>query len=207
MEWYIYFASISFLISGFVLLLTFFKRVQSKSLDFSKGVEDTNGAVFYSFTKAMSPFAKESAYLHLPTYVSGIIYHIGSFVAIAFFLFALIFPNWNEILSNFAILIEIVLLLSVLFGLFILFKRFIKSDLRSLSIPDDYFSNLFTSCFQLCTFLYMIDSVSAGLYFTLSALFFLWLPVGKTRHLVYFFVARIYLGRFYGKRGTWPEKH
>ena len=44
-------------------------------LDPASGKERT--AVAYSFTGAMSPLKKESAFLHLPTYSAGLIYHRG----------------------------------------------------------------------------------------------------------------------------------
>ena len=38
-----------------------------------------------------------------------------------------------------------------------------------------------------------------------AALFF-YLPLGKLKHLVYFFAARYQLGIFYGRRGVWPAR-
>ena len=40
------------------------------------------------------------------------------------------------------------------------------------------------------------------LYYIAFSIFLIWIPIGKTRHLLYFFYARYHLGAFYGRRGT-----
>jgi hypothetical protein len=42
--------------------------------------------------------------------------------------------------------------------------------------------------------------------FIYAAFLFLYIPFGKLKHTVYFFSSRIYLGKFFGKRGVWPVK-
>ena len=43
-------------------------------------------------------------------------------------------------------------------------------------------------------------------YYIIMALLFVWMPLGKIKHVLYFFFARYHLGFFYGWRGTWPPK-
>jgi hypothetical protein len=45
---------------------------------------------------------------------------------------------------------------------------------------------------------------TAELYFIIAAVLWLYFPVGKLRHVVYFFAARYHLGFFFGRRGVWP---
>ena len=160
-------------------------------------------AVRYSFTGAMSPKVKESAYMHMPTYLAGIIYHIGSFLAIFIFILAL-FGVWpTGIVMN---IVAGITLLSALCGFGILIKRISKKELRSLSNPDDYISNILVNAFQLFTALAMIDPAFIPVYFISSALLLLYFPLGKLKHAVYFFAARYHLGYFYGWRNVWPPR-
>lgn len=158
-------------------------------------------AVAYSFTKAMSPTRKETAYLHLPTYVSGILYHLGTFTSflLVFLFFFDYYPPkaWSVLFAAF-------LALSFLAGLFILVKRIIKPGLRTLSNADDYISNLLVTTLHGFVVLTLLrNSLSPALLIYTSVLM-LYIPVGKLKHIVYFFTSRIYLAIFYGKRGVWP---
>lgn len=160
-------------------------------------------AVRYSFTGAMSPFQKESAYLHWPTYTAGILYHIGTFLAIALFfvfLFNIAIHGWI------AWIIIGILAISSLCGIGILIKRFSKHELRALSNPDDYISNILVTAFQTITALSMYLGTIWPLYFVIASLLLLYFPLGKLKHAVYFFAARYHLGFFYGWRGVWPPK-
>jgi len=52
--------------------------------------------------------------------------------------------------------------------------------------------------------LLLTGHVYQSVYYVTAALLLLYIPVGKLRHLVYFFAARYQLGYFYGWRGSWP---
>jgi hypothetical protein len=160
-------------------------------------------AVRYSFTGAMSPKVKESAYLHMPTYLAGIIYHIGTFLSMLLFFLALagIWPD--GMITYFA---GGLLLLSFVCGTGILIKRMGKHELRSLSNPDDYISNILVTAFQFLTIMAMLDTAYIPAYFIVSAVLLLYFPMGKLKHAVYFFAARYHLGYFYGWRDVWPPK-
>lgn len=180
-----------------------------KPKDLSKKGGSVTKGVIYSAIPAMMPHQKESAYRHLPTYTAGILYHIGTLLVLLYFVLYVVsfFVAFtlpvivNKILS-------IVLIVTSLCGIGILLKRFIDKDLRLLSIPDDYISNILTTSAQIVTIL-LLSGVqnSAPIYCIALSLFFLWLPVGKTKHLLYFFFARFHLGYFYGWRGAWPVKN
>lgn len=171
--------------------------------DFARPAGSVSKGIKYSFTGAMSPKKKESAYLHLPTYTAGLIYHGGTFLAILIFVlsfFRFDYPDWLRYLCIG------ILLVSSISGYGILIKRLAKSIMRKLSNPDDYISNLLVSSFQLATAFFLLNTDIVILYYLLTSALLLYIPVGKLKHLVYFFAARYHLGWFYGSRGTWPPK-
>lgn len=160
-------------------------------------------AVRYAFTGAMSPKVKESAYLHMPTYAAGILYHLGTFIAIFFFF---LIPFQPELPGYIIYGIAALLISSGLSGIGILFKRIVNRELRSLSNPDDFISNLLVDLFHFSTALVLIQPGSEALYYLTTALLLLYFPLGKLKHAVYFFAARYHLGFFYGWRNVWPPK-
>lgn len=207
-------ALLATLICLFTFLSRFFGLVKMGApKDLSTKSGDLKGAMKYSFINAMSPAKKESAFLHLPTYIAGIIYHIGTFLTLLIFVLSMLVAIFDievsagcvpSLISN---VVAAVLLITSMSGVVILVKRILSKELRSLSGADDYISNIITTLAQLMTALYLLLFPSFGdIYFITLALFFLWLPIGKTKHLMYFFFARYHLGFFYGWRGTWPQK-
>lgn len=202
MSWYIILTigSVAFCLAG--CLNHIYKLIRlGKPKDFSERIGNVGSAVVYSFTGGMSPKKKESAYLHLPTYSAGIIYHTGTFLSLGLFSYFLF--DWN--FNNKVLLgLSIILLISTLCGAGILIKRIVKRELRSLSNPDDYISNILVTAFQFITS-YSLISFTPVYYIFVSALF-LYIPVGKLKHVIYFFAARYHLGFFYGNRAVWPPK-
>lgn len=171
--------------------------------DYSHKLGNMGAAARYSFTGAMSPKKKESAYLHLPTYSAGLLYHFGTFLAIFIFflfLFKIVPQGWLKFgIIGF-------LILSGLSGLGILIKRMIKKELMALSNPDDFISNILVTAFQFLTASVLYNGQYLPAYFILVSVLLLYLPLGKLKHTIYFFAARYHLGFFYGWRGVWPPK-
>jgi hypothetical protein len=174
-----------------------------KPSDYSTPAGKIASSIQYSFTGAMNPLKKESAHLHLPTYLAGIIYHLGTFLSIALFFLILAGASLPGLLT---FLVALFLLFSFACGTGILIKRTVKKGLRDLSAPDDYLSNLLVSFFQLMTAYVLVRNQPYPVYFLLSSLLLLYFPLGKLKHAIYFFAARYHLGFFYGWRGTWPPK-
>ncbi|PKO96109.1 MAG: hypothetical protein CVU12_06675 [Bacteroidetes bacterium HGW-Bacteroidetes-7] len=206
MEWYQILAVISAFLC--ITLLTT-KLVNLIKLGLPKELSQPSGSVkdgiVYSFTGAMSPKAKESAYMHMPTYFAGIVYHIGTFTSLFMFPVILLLSDILESLPQIIIyLVAGGLAISAISGAGILIKRLITDKLRYFSSADDYISNFLTTAIQAVTALIIISAIPPVLYYITAAAFFIWLPLGKTKHLLYFFFARIHLGYFYGRRGTWP---
>ncbi len=205
MYWYQY---LSLAALGFCLaacLLYFFRLVRAgMPKDLSKKSGNIARAEMYSFTTAMSPMHKESAYLHLPTYIGGILFHIGTFASLLLFV-VFFFIEPSAVPTIVLYLLAALLAVSGLSGIVLLVKRMTAAKLRALSSPDDYLSNILTTAFQLATVLFLMASTNfALLYYLVAALLFLYIPAGKLRHVVYFFAARYHLGFFYGWRGSWP---
>ncbi|MCF8298395.1 MAG: hypothetical protein K9J13_12685 [Saprospiraceae bacterium] len=169
--------------------------------DYAEPKGTANPAISYSFTKAMSPTKKETAFLHLPTYSAGILFHIGTFLSI--FLLAVHFVGINipEALSYTIVAILAVSIISIV-SIFI--KRIVNSKSRAMSNADDYFSNFLIIGFQVISCLVLVMDNLLPLLFIYSSVMLLYIPLGKLKHTVYFFAARIQLGRFYGFRGVWP---
>jgi len=200
-RWILLGAAFFFMVSFCLIFLKTIIRKGKK--DYAAGKGKISSGVIYSFTGAMSPIKKESAYLHLPTYAAGMIFHLGTFFG--FFWLVILFFNviiwpWFHWIS------ALVLVVTGIMGFSILIKRIVFHKLRSMSNPDDYFSNLLVTGFQFFVAAALIWNRAANPLFIYSACLLLYIPVGKLKHVVYFFTSRIFLGKFYGKRGVWPAE-
>ena len=121
------------------------KDLSAKSGSISKGV-------VYSSTSAMMPHHKESAYLHLPTYSMGIIFHIGIFMALLLYTlsFFAIFTSWLQQYPWLHAILLMGFIFSTSCGIALFFKRIVTKNLRQLSHIDDFLSNgLVTRCINL----------------------------------------------------------
>jgi hypothetical protein len=204
MNSYMLFALGSLAICLFTCFYHFIRIVRlGKPSDFSKPLGETGPAVRYALTRAMDPRKKESAFLHLPTYTAGILYHLGTFLSIFLFVFFLFKLEPQGILR---LLIICFLVVSGVSGLAILIKRILKKELRALSNADDFISNLLVTIVQLITATTLFNVRYFPVYFVVVSILLLYLPVGKLKHTIYFFAARYHLGIFYGRRGVWPPK-
>jgi hypothetical protein len=172
--------------------------------DLSEGKGPVLPAFLYSLTIGMSPVKKETAFLHLPTYVAGILYHLGSFYALLLIVFHIIMfdlPVWITQISTFF------LFGTSLCGLGIFIKRLFIKKMRHISTPDDYFSNILVTGFQLLSAFSLQYSDLIPYLYICTGFLFLYIPIGKLRHVIFFVIARFYLALFYGKRGVWPQKN
>lgn len=159
--------------------------------------------VLFAFGRGMIPWEKESTRKHLTTYITGVIYHIGIFTA----LFYLISTIFSFGLPRQAIsLLRILLLLGIISGFSLLFKRIIIPKVKKISCPDDFAANIIVSLFLLFSLLNTYSVYSPALFFLVVIIMFLYIPVGKIRHCFFFFYVRILFGLFYGRRGVFPPK-
>jgi hypothetical protein len=180
----------------------FFRLIRlGKPRDLARPSGSESAGILYSFTQGMNPAHKESAYLHLPTYTAGLMYHAGTFLSVALLILSFFISDISGLIPW---ILAICLCLSCFSGLFILIKRVTVRKLRTLSNPDDYFSNILVTLFQAMTVTYLlIGHPTECPYYLCASLLFLYMPLGKLKHLVYFFAARYQLGLFFGRRGVW----
>ncbi len=204
MPWYsaLAFGSLFVCLAGFAYHAVRLIRL-GRTRDYSRPMGNTAAGIFWSFTGAMNPAKKESAVLHLPTYTAGILFHSGTFVSFLIFFITLL--NGIVPAGRWTIPIACFLAVTAACGMGILLKRIMSAGLRSLSRADDYLSNAFVTLFQSACAAMLLDSRLMPACLLLGAIVLLYMPAGKLRHVFYFFIARVTLGRFYGRRGVWPE--
>lgn len=191
-----------------MLLVHFIRLVKlGKPKDYSQKSGNVAQGILYSNTVAMMPANKESAYLHLPTYSAGILFHTGIFLSFLLYILSLFnlnqyYPQWLNLLLGLYILVGAVC------GIILLIKRLVNKNLHNLANPDDYISNILATMFQLVTAFFLVFqnacSILYTLYYVVAIVLFIYMPLGKLKHLLYYFAARYHLGFFYGWRNVWP---
>jgi len=203
----------------------FFRLIKlGKVNDLSQKSGDVTSAVIYSNTAAMLPAQKESAYMHLPTFIAGSIYHIGTFLALLLFVLLFFKKVWAWLLIYWWIpaFLSCFLLATSLCGLSLFLKRLFSKKLKPFSNLDDLFSNGIVTLFQLFSFALLVSAAIVAFdkfylfsifyltnilihgYYISAIVLLLYLPFGKLKHAIYYFSARYHLGFFYGWRNTWP---
>lgn len=193
---------IGFSISALTSITLFFRTILEKDeYDPAEPKGKTAPAIIYSLTAAMSPFKKETAHKHWPTYIAGTLYHGGIFLGFAWLAVHFFKINLPAVFYN---LSKIIFTVTGLGGIGILLKRIINAKMRYFSNPDDYFSNILVSGFQIVSLITLFHPQNNSVLFIYAALLFLYVPLGKLRHAIFFILTRIYLGLYYGKRGVWP---
>lgn len=164
--------------------------------------------VFYAFGPGMSPMAKESTRTHPWAYALGVAYHLGVFAAFGYLLLLLI--GAERVLDP-AMLpgraLGVLLFAGVLGGLGLLVRRFTTAHLRGLSVPDDAVANLLTTGFVALAGARLWSPALEPALLATAMLLLCYVPLGKIRHCVFFFVSRRHLGRHFGRRGTFPLRH
>lgn len=159
--------------------------------------------VVYALGKGLLPWEKESARLHLSTYLGGVAYHAGIFAGFAF-LFIKVFAV--DVSSFLVAIPRIFMALGLISGLGLLVKRIFKPLSRRLSRPDDFGANIFVDIFLGTALAASFDAKAVSVLFAYSIFLFVYLPVGKIRHCFFFFCSRIFFGRFFGRRGVLPPR-
>lgn len=196
-------------ISSFLFAIISLSILALKTFSFGKKTlyakprGDAKKGVLYAFGRGMLPWEKESSSKHLPTYVSGMLYHAGIFAAL-FYLLSLIFSL--ELSNLFIDLLQFLFFLGYLGGFTLLFKRIFLPTLRKISCPDDFAANIIVDLFLIFAFVHTYLARATPLFYLVAIVVFLYIPVGKIRHCIFFFYTRILFGLFYGRRGVLPPK-
>jgi hypothetical protein len=158
--------------------------------------------ITYAFTTGMMPWAKESTRIHMMAYLRGIGFHIGIFTAIGA---VIISPFWGYLPLLLSRTLFWILVLGAILGAAGGIMRIVERNLKGLSLPDDHFAVWLTTLFMMVTGLAVVNTVFTIPMYIISAITFVYIPLGKIRHCLYFFFSRIFFGKFFGRRGVLPH--
>ena len=157
--------------------------------------------VLYAFTLAFTPGAKESASLHLPSYLAGIAYHLGIFAALVRLLTTLV-PVTLPWAADVAA--AVLFALGLVCGLALLAKRILDSNLRAISVPDDFLANLLVDATLATGIVASLDHALVWLFQVTGTALLLYAPLGKLRHMLFLLASRLWSGATFGRRGVRP---
>ena len=172
--------------------------------DYSVGAGDPIQGVIYNFTWAMLPRHKETIRNHPVKFLIGVLMHIGVFIAIFKVLLLLFLPELGAVSP---VILGIVLGLAAICGFYLFIRRVTSVELKAMSSPEDYISILLTLGFILMALVHELSLIASGVFLIYSAILFFYLPLGKLRHALFFFIARADYGSRLGYRGTYPKKN
>ena len=156
----------------------------------------------YAFTAGMMPWAKESTRIHMIAYLRGIGFHVGIFAAIGA---VIISPFWGYLPPLLSIVLSWMLILGALLGAAGGVMRIVEHNLRGLSLPDDHFAVWLTTLFIAVAGLAVLNGAFMIPMYIVSAITFVYVPLGKIRHCLYFFFSRLFFGKFFGRRAVFPH--
>lgn len=159
--------------------------------------------IIYAFGKGMMPWEKESAVKHLPSYIGGILYHLGILGGLFYLLVTIVSINLPTPVLLF---MQIVLTAGAISGAALLLKRIFSTQMRVLSCPDDFAANIIVNIFVFAALLHTFNPGIIYFLFLTAIIMFLYIPLGKIRHCFFFFYIRILFGMFYGRRDIFPPK-
>ena len=159
--------------------------------------------VAYALGRGMMPWEKESARLHLLTYLGGVIYHLGIFAGFGVLLAEVLGIRIPPLLLE---ALRLSLAVGLLCGLGLLFKRLLKPHARRLSQPDDFGANIFVDLFLAAALAASLRPEGTAVFLAYSIFLLVYIPAGKIRHCFFFFYSRILFGLFFGRRGVLPAR-
>ena len=159
--------------------------------------------VKYAFTVGMLPWNKESGRVHPLVFWTGVAFHMGIAAALLIVLSRLIplgapAAQVMRLLSPLALLGAAILVGNLL-------RRGTSAEMRPYTVPDDYVAVLLTALFLTAAGMYGLGHNSAVALDLCGVLLALYLPLGKVRHMITFFIARKYHGEQQGERGIYPS--
>jgi hypothetical protein len=201
------FASLA-LATALVISVTAFlaQRLTARFAAVPKAIAPARGSagagVLYAFTRAFAPHAKESAALHLPSYVAGIGYHLGIFAALVRLLASLM-PVAVPPAAN--VTLTVILGVGLVCGLALLGKRTLDGGLRKISVPDDFLANLLVDVTLAAGLAASLNHELMPWFQLTGAVLLLYAPLGKLRHVVFLLASRQWSGAYFGRRGVRPN--
>lgn len=158
--------------------------------------------ITYAFTAGMLPWAKESTRIHMIAYLRGIGFHLGIFAAMAA---VILNPFWGTLPGRLSEILFWFLMLGAVLGAAGGIMRIVEHNLRGLSLPDDHFAVWLITLFIAVAGLALVNAAFVIPMYVVSAITFLYIPLGKIRHCLYFFFSRLFFGKFFGRRAVFPH--
>ena len=167
--------------------------------DLSRPQGSVRRGILFAFTLGMAPWEKESTRLHWIVYLRGIFFHVGIFTT-----FGVLFVSLLGISVSGLILWLTVAItgLGAIFGLAGIVTRIMGENERALSLPDDYASIFIVSLFNALGCIAAIWPAALPIFYIVSAIMLVYIPVSKIRHCVYFFYSKFFFGMSFGRRGV-----
>jgi hypothetical protein len=169
--------------------------------DYSRPAGSAARGAWYNFTTGMLPWNKETARLHAAEFALGVALHAGLLLSLTSVIVLLVAPAAGAWLLTTLWPIN---LLSLAAGIGLLARRVGSKLLRTISVPDDYLAVTATCGLLVLAVTFSFTTRSPVLLLAYTTVLFAYLPLGKLRHAVFFFVARTDHGRRLGYRGVYP---
>src|SRR5512133_487533 len=163
----------------------------------SRGVLLSFGSVFW-------PWAMESTRKHLAVYIEFALFHVAVGIAIGA---TFVHPYAREWLSPPVVAVcSVFLACGIGAGSVRLRRRLVKPELRAINTPDDYFAITIITVYLSTAMWGLLTESFWGLavYFVLTALLLVYVPVSKISHYLYMPFTRFYFGFLFGRRGVLP---
>jgi hypothetical protein len=194
-------AALLFCLAAFAVRLRRFLSL-ARPADRSQPRGSVDAGVAYALTLGMMPWAKESTRRHALAYLRGVGFHVTVFLCLAL----LLISPWLELVPT---LVRNTLAVITAAGALLAFlgflSRFLEKSLKALSTPDDYFAILLISLFLAAGAAALWMQVLLPIFYVVSSLVLVYMPLGKIRHCIYFAFSRLFFGRFFGRRGVYPH--
>ena len=194
-------AAVVFSIVAFAIRLrTFVMLTVPQERSQPKG--DPKAGVAYALSLGMMPWAKESTRRHALAYLRGVGFHLTVFLVLVLFLAS---PWLGLMPGALRIVMAFLCGLGSLLALLGFISRFVEESLKALSTLDDYFAILLVSILLGSATATLLNLDLLPIFYLVCALTFIYMPLGKIRHCIYFVFSRLFFGRFFGRRAILPH--
>jgi hypothetical protein len=169
---------------------------------YAKNRGSAGKGLLYAFGRGMTPWEKESAGKHLPTFTAGILYHCAIFSSLIV-LFGFLAPS--SIPVYIMTILRLIIIIGMISGLGLLIKRFHLPHMKAISCLDDFLANLIVDLFLALAISATLIAEAIPFFLIMAIILFLYIPMGKIRHCFFFFYTRILFGISFGRRGVFPH--
>lgn len=152
----------------------------------------------------MRPSKKESVSHYPLSFGLGLILHVGIFISFLAAPGSILLP---QILFSLRIVVGAAAGLALGACFVLLLRRICRPEVRAISPAEDYGANLLVAVFLAGAVAFSLGWIKGDWFRWAAAAVLIYLPLGKLRHAVFFFIARADLGRRLGWRGVYPPVH